>query len=247
MEAMLLGLFMISACSFGVLLDHPDSPAQLWLPDPFARRILTGIAMGLTAMGLIYSPWGKQSGAHMNPSITLTFLRLGKVKPWDALFYVLAQFCGGLAGVLLAHAVWGMRLEDSHVNFAVTVPGASGTFAALAGEAVIAFLMMSMVLFVSNAKSLAKYTGVFAGFLVAIYIVVEAPISGMSMNPARTLGSAFPSGNFTALWIYFLAPPAAMLLAGELRGRVWGGPNAARCAKLLHTTDKRCIFCGYGI
>ena len=59
-----------------------------------------GAIMGLTAIGLIYSPWGQQSGAHLNPAVTLTFWRLGKVATWDALFYVLAQFAGGALGVL---------------------------------------------------------------------------------------------------------------------------------------------------
>src|SRR3989304_4076621 len=100
-EASGLGLFMISACFFGFFLEHPDSPVHQALPDPFFRRVLMGIAMGLTAVGIIYSPWGKQSGAHINPSVTLTFFRLGKIEPWDALFYIAAQFSGGGAGGLL--------------------------------------------------------------------------------------------------------------------------------------------------
>ena len=58
-----------------------------------------GVAMGSTAVALIFSPLGKRSGAHFNPSVTLTFFRLGKIKAWDAVFYVLFQFAGGIAGV----------------------------------------------------------------------------------------------------------------------------------------------------
>ena len=72
-EAACLGLFMVSACSFTVLLEHPASALRHAITSSFARRMLTGIAMGLTAVALIYSPWGKQSGAHLNPSTTLTF------------------------------------------------------------------------------------------------------------------------------------------------------------------------------
>ncbi|MGH7908524.1 MAG: aquaporin, partial [Thermodesulfobacteriota bacterium] len=97
-EASGLGLFMISACFFGSVFEYPDSPVHQALPDPFLRRVLTGIAMGLTAVGIIYSPWGKQSGAHINPSVTLTFFRLGKVKFWDAVFYIIAQFVGAVIG-----------------------------------------------------------------------------------------------------------------------------------------------------
>src|SRR5499427_4542944 len=93
-EAACLGLFMVSACSFTVLLQHPASAIRQMLPSAFVRRFLTGVAMGLTAIALIYSPWGKQSGAHLNPSVTLTFFRLGKIAPWDAAFYFLAQFVG---------------------------------------------------------------------------------------------------------------------------------------------------------
>ena len=79
-EALLLGTFMISACGFTILLGHPASPVSPLIPDPFVRRALTGIAMGATAMTLVYSPLGRRSGAHMNPSMTLTFLRLGKIE-----------------------------------------------------------------------------------------------------------------------------------------------------------------------
>jgi len=115
MEAAELGIFMVSACVFATILEYPASPARQGVADPFLRRILMGLAMGLTAVGLIYSPWGKQSEAHLNPSVTLTFFRLGKVKPWDALFYIVAQFVGGIAGVLVAAAVLGNLIAHPSV------------------------------------------------------------------------------------------------------------------------------------
>ena len=78
-EATCLGLFMVSAFTFGTILEHPDSPLHQAIPNPTLRRLLMGLAMGGTAIAIIYSPWGKQSGAHINPSITLTFFRLGKI------------------------------------------------------------------------------------------------------------------------------------------------------------------------
>ena len=98
-EAAELGLFMISAGLFTILLHHPDSPILSFIPSEFTRRMLTGIAMGSTAIALVFSPLGKRSGAHFNPAVTLTFWRLGKVKNWDAVFYIVAQFIGGIAGV----------------------------------------------------------------------------------------------------------------------------------------------------
>jgi aquaporin Z len=91
---------MISAGAFVTLIEYPGSPVPQAIADPDIRRALIGLAMGLTAISIIYSPWGQRSGAHINPSVTLTFLRLGKVAPWDALFFILAQFIGGTLGVL---------------------------------------------------------------------------------------------------------------------------------------------------
>ncbi len=80
-----------------------------------------------------------------------------------------------------------------------------------------------------------------AGVLVATFISIEAPLSGMSMNPARTFGSALSGGIWDALWIYFTAPPLGMLLASELYVRT-RGLGAVICAKLHHHNNKRCIF-----
>ncbi len=245
MEAAGLGIFMVSACLFGTLLEYPGSPLRHAITDPDLRRLLMGLAMGLTAIGIIYSPWGKRSGAHLNPGITLTFLRLGKVAPWDALFYVMAQFLGGLAGVLLAAAVLGQKVVHPTVNYVATIPGSGGPGPAFLAEFLISFGLMVTVLIASNTDRLARFTGMFAGLLVATYITLEAPISGMSMNPARTFGSALPGQVWTALWIYFTAPPLGMLLAASTYRRLWG-PQGVICAKLHHQNDKRCIFhCGY--
>ena len=81
MEAAGLGIFMIAAGVGATLLEYPASPVRQAIGDLLVRRILMGLAMGLTAIGIIYSPWGQQSGAHINPSVTAIFFRLGKVKP----------------------------------------------------------------------------------------------------------------------------------------------------------------------
>ncbi len=202
-EAWCLGTFMVSACVFGVALFHPGS--LLASIDIGVRTVFMGFAMGLTAIAIICSPWGKRSGAHFNPAVTLTFFRLGKINRADAGFYVLFQTIGGIAGVLLASFFLGELLADSSVNFVITVPGGYGVGVAFAAEVIISFLMMTMILFTSNSLRLSRYTPYFAGTLVALFIAVESPISGMSMNPARTLASAIVAGNWTATWIYFLA------------------------------------------
>ncbi len=242
MEAGELGIFMVSACVVVATLEHPASPIHQIIPDPVVRRVLTGIAMGLTAIAIVYSPWGKQSGAHFNPSFTLTFFRLGKVEATDALFYSAAQFVGGVAGVALAATVIGSPIGHPSVNYAATVPGGQGSAVAFVAELLISFVQMTVVLKVSNHTRLARFTGLFAGTLVASYISLEAPFSGMSMNPARTLASALPAQLWTGLWIYFTAPPLGMLLAAELYLRK-KGIAGINCAKLHHQNNKRCIFC----
>jgi aquaporin Z len=245
MEAFGLGTFMVSACLFATILEHPGSPVHEAIADPSLRRFLMGLAMGLTAIGIIYSPWGKQSGAHINPSVTLTFLRLGKIEAWDGGFYVLAQFTGAVAGILLVSRVLGRWLADPHVNYVATVPGTGGPRLAFLAEVLISFVLMGTVLVVSNTDRLARYTGLFAGMLVAVYIIIEAPISGMSMNPARTFASALAARTWTDLWIYFTAPPLGMLIAAGVFTRLRGAEGVI-CAKLHHHNDKRCIFrCGY--
>ena len=245
MEAAGLGIFMLSACIFATALEYPGSSLRQSIANPIVRRGLMGLAMGLTAVGIIYSPWGKQSGAHINPSITMAFLRLGKIEPWDAVFYMTAQFIGGLTAVLVVALLLGGKLSHPSVNYVVTIPGIDGTGIAFLAEFVISFLLMSVVLVATNTKKLARWTGLFAGVLVATYITVEAPFSGMSMNPARTFASALPAQLWKALWVYFTAPLVGMLLAAELYVRVKGA-NEVFCAKLHHYNNKRCIFrCGY--
>jgi aquaporin Z len=244
-EAFCLGLFLVSAAMFATLLQHPDSPVSPLIASPPIGRGLMGLAMGATAAVLIYSPFGRRSGAHMNPAVTLTFLRLGRITGVDAAAYVAAQFVGGLAGIVVATALLGERIADPSVNYVATEPGAWGPMAAFAGEAIVAFVMMTTILTLSNLPRLARYTGIAASVLIAASIAVESPVSGMSINPARTLGSNLFAGDLASLWIYFIAPPLGMLLAAEFHTRRSGAP-VVRCAKLHHPLDVPCIFrCGH--
>ena len=241
MEAGLLGAFMVSACLFGVLYEFPNSPVRQAISSNLIRRMLMGVSMGLTAIAIIYSPWGKQSGAHINPSVTFTFFRLGKIKPFDSLFYIAAQFLGSSLGVLLAGLFLRRELADPNVRYVVTVPGKHGLLTAFIAEVVITFVLMTVILRTSNHPRLGRYTGLFAGLLVATYISFEAPLSGMSMNPARTFGSGVSAGVWTGFWIYLTAPLLGMLSAAEVYVRHNG---FVKCCKLHHENEKRCIFCG---
>lgn len=241
MEAGELGLYLFFACAFVTLVQHPASPVRHFINSSLARRALYGLAMGSTVIGIVLTPWGKQSGGHFNPAITFTFYRLGKVELWDAFFYATAQFSGAIFGVAMAAYVLRGGPGNSAVRYAVTVPGVYGNAAAFIGELAISFVLMITILFVTNDKRLAPYTPYFVGVLYAIYIVLETPLSGMSMNPARTFGSALRAGYWHVLWIYFIAPTSGMLAAAEVFLLARGGVGPY-CAKLHHANNKRCIF-----
>src|SRR5688500_20398840 len=105
-----------------------------------------GMAMGSTAIAIIFSPLGKRSGAHFNPSVTWTFFRLGKIEAWDAAFYTLFQFAGGIAGVMLASFTLGQLVSHQSVNYAATLPGSLGPRLASFAELLGSIILMSIVL-----------------------------------------------------------------------------------------------------
>jgi aquaporin Z len=244
-EGWALGMFMVSAGLVATALEAPQSPLHGALAgEPGLRRVLAGVAMGGTAMALIHSPWGRRSGAHMNPAVTLSFWLLGKVRGADALGYAAAQFVGGTLGVLLVAALLGMPFTAPPVDHALTLPGPPGPAVAFVAEFAISAVMMTMILAVTRSASLAPYAGLCAGALVALWISIEAPLSGMSMNPARSFASAYPAGHFEHLGIYFTAPTLGMTTAALL-DRVRRRVRSPGCAKLLHPIDVRCIHCGH--
>lgn len=241
MEAGEMSLYMFSICSFATLLQHPASPVRHFFISGIVRRALMGLAIGATVIALIISPWGKQSGGHINPAMTFAFYRLGKIRPWDALFYGVAQFSGATSGVALATFLLRGAPGDVTVRYAVTAPGVYGAAVAFAAELAISFILMITVLLVTNHERFARYTPYFVGSLYAVNITFETPLSGMSMNPARTFGPSVYGGYWHTLWIYFIAPTVGMLAAAAvfLRARHGAPPY---CAKLDHANNKRCIF-----
>lgn len=236
-----MSLYLFCTCAFATLLQHPASPARHLFDSLIVRRALMGLAIGATVIALIMSPWGKQSGGHINPAMTVAFYRLGKVAPWDALFYGVAQFCGATSGIALATLLLRGAPGDRAVRYAVTAPGVYGAAAAFEAELIISFILMMTVLVATNHERLARYTPYFVGSFYAINITFETPLSGMSMNPARTFGSTTYAGYWNTLWIYFMAPTVGMLAAAAVFLRVRHGAPPY-CAKLDHANNKRCIF-----
>jgi aquaporin Z len=241
MEAGEMIVYLFFTCVFATLLRQPDSPVRHVVVSGIARRALMGLAIGATLTTIIISPWGKQSGGHLNPAMTFAFYLLGKVAPWDALFYGAVQFLGATSGVAMASLLLRGALGNGAARYAVTAPGVHGSPVAFIAELAISFGLMMTVLLATNHPKLARYAPYFVGSLYVVNITFETPLSGMSMNPARTFGPAAFAGYWHALWIYFLAPTVGMLIAGAVFLWIRHG-TPPYCAKLDHANNKRCIF-----
>jgi aquaporin Z len=208
-EAAGLAFFITWGSLFTTALEHPASPLH---------QALSG-----------YSPWGKQSGAHINPAVTLAFWHMGKIRGVDALWYVLAQVLGGIASACFWTLVLGDYYSHPSVHHVTTKPGPEGPGVALAAEFIITFILMATLLTALHHKRLKKVAGWLVGSLLAIYILFESPYSGMSLNPARSLASAVVADDYEGLWVYFVAPVAATWLATVLFLRFHHGQPLA-CA-----------------
>ncbi|MFD2786108.1 aquaporin [Hymenobacter rubripertinctus] len=216
-EAAGLGFFVVCAGLLTVLMEHPASPLAAVVPaSHLLRRAWLGAGMLLVVAAIVYSPWGKRSGAHINPAVTLAFWQLGKLRTPDAVWYVLAQLAGALAGAGLLRGTLGRQwYGHPAVRYTVTQPDPAlgGWPVALGAEFVISFVMMWVLLLALHSARLKTWAGWLLGLLLALYILLETPLSGMSLNPARSLGTAVAAGSYSGLWVYWLAPPAAMWLA----------------------------------
>ncbi|MBI2373065.1 MAG: aquaporin [Deltaproteobacteria bacterium] len=240
-EGALLGALMITIGGLVTLFEYPGSAVHAALDSAALRRAFIGAGVGLAVTLLAYSPWGKRSGAHMNPAVTLAFLGLRKISRVDAAFYVAAQFAGGTLGVALAAAIFGAAFTEAPVEFAVTIPGEAGPWVAFLAELVLSAGLMITILAMTSSN-VASLTGFVVGALIAVYIALEAPLSGMSINPARTFASAAPLGSFGHLWIYFVAPTLGAV-GGALVYVAMG--RRAYCAKLIHESEESCIHCAW--
>lgn len=214
-EALGLAIFMVSACFFSALLESHGSFWHKTIPNDFIRIVIAGILMGGTALIIFYGPFTAPSGSHINPAVTLAFLRMGKICRYDALFYILFQFTGGTIAVYTMQYIMGNELTAAPVHSVATLPSA-GIWPAFVMEFLIAFVTMTMVLFTSYHDRFKKYTRLFSGCLVCIWVIVAGPVSGFGMNPARSFASALPSHIWTAFWIYLFVPIAGMLVAAEM-------------------------------
>ena len=241
-EAAGLFVFMSCAGALTTVFMYPDSPVHEALGSKPLSRIGLGLAMGLVTAAILYVPPSQRSGAHINPAVTWTFWRLGKIGKADAVFYTLAQFAGAMVAPPLLLLLIGEPFGHPEVKHGATLPGPAGPLVAFAAEFAISLVLMLAILLATNSGRLKPYAGAIVAALIALYIAVESPLSGMSLNPARSFGSHFAAGGWEHYWLYVLAPMAAMPLAAEiylwLRRR---GTVAAEGAD----GPRRCLSCDY--
>jgi aquaporin Z len=234
MFMVLIGLSAV-ALNFGT-----GSPTAELIPNEAARRLLTGVTFAGAAAAVAYSPLGMRSGGHLNPAVTLAFHRLGKVSARDVIGYIGAQGAGASLGAVAAALIWTNRAES--VSLGVTGPGPAGRWAAFGVEVAMTFVLMTVILHVVDRVRVARLTPLVAGAVAALFVMLLAPVSGTSLNPARSAGPSVVLPRLTDLWIYLTAPTLGALAAAELFGRIRGRP---RCAKLVHPPRGRpCHFIG---
>lgn len=241
MEATELAIFMLCVCSVGTLLYERNSPLNSFAISQVTRSILMGVAISGATYAIIRSPFGRRSGAHFNPALTFAYFGLGRIHRWDALAYIAFQFIGGSTGVFVAHALFGTSLAELPVLYVVTVPGRYGYLFAFLTEFMMSFIVMEVVLIVSNHRRFAKYSPLFVAFVTVFYFAFCTPLSGYSVNPARSFSSALFARMWDGIWIYFLAPGLGMLTAATLFRRVMGNERIY-CAKVFHDLRTACPF-----
>ena len=234
-EALYLAVFVLAAGAVWAWLPPAaDASGLPW------QRAVGGIAPGLLLMAMIYSPWGRRSGTHLNPAITLAYLRLGKIGRWDALFYLLAQSAAALAAVALLRAGAMLPLAATPAT-APTFLGPTGAGAAFLTEFVLSASAMLLILFTSNHARWFRFTGVLYALLMMLALATAAPLSGFGTNLARLL-AVDVSGDATAWqWLNLLPPLLGMQIAVEA-WRLLTRRAQPLCAKLAHNTHGRCIF-----
>ncbi len=175
----------------------------------FISSALVPVAFGLAVATMIYS-LGHISAAHFNPSVSLGFWWIGRMSTKDLVAYITAQFVGGICGMAL------LQLIMVGPAFGATIPLIL-PWKALICETVLSFMLMIMVMAVATDKRVVPGIAGFAvGSIVCLDATFGGPMTGASMNPARSFGPALMSGQWDHLWIYLLGPSLGCVLAAKL-------------------------------
>ena len=175
---------------------------------------------GLVVMAMVYS-FGDVSGAHINPAVTIAFWLSGRFPLKDIAPYVMAQIIGSTAACAL---LWYLFPDDGTFLGATLVSGT--VMQSFVLEVAITFLLMLIIIMVATgSKEVGTLAGIAIGAAVAVLALVAGPISGASMNPARSLGPALVSGNMEHVWLYIAAPIIGAALAVPVSNVIKGSSS----------------------
>lgn len=197
---LLLGGLSAVCLDFGA-----HSPVAQALPSTSTRLLVTGILFAGTGSLVALTPFGRLSGAHLNPVVTLAFWTQGKVHPHDLVGYVAAQLLGGLIGAWLVLLLWGQTARSVRVGATSPGPGVSPLQAILIEAAMTTALVLTILLMTSSVRT-ARWTPLVLWPVIAVLVWVGAPYTGTSLNPARSLGPALLAPLLGPLPIYFVGP-----------------------------------------
>jgi aquaporin Z len=204
-------LLVLVGLSLVIFMFGTGTPMTRIVPNEALRRLITGFCFGATGALIALSPVGKESGAHINPIVTLGFWLMGKLRPGIALGYVLSQLAGAVLGSLPLLA-WGSM--GSSVAFGATLPGPGYSLSTVfIWEAITTFTMITGLCLFLGFRRIRPFTPAMFPFLYAIMVCLESPISGTGTNPARSFGPALISGAWEGWWIYWLGPMTGALVA----------------------------------
>lgn len=203
-------LLVAVGLSFVILNFGTGSPVAGVLPSAAARRALTGGLFGATGMAIALSRVGRVSGAHINPVVSLAFWAEGALPARTLIGFVLSQSAGAVAGAVPL-LLWGARGKS--ISYGATAPGPHGVLAAFGGELGTTFAMVLIVLAMVARPRLRAFTPFVFPPLYCLLVWAEAPLSGTSTNPARSLGPAVLAMAAHSYWLYVCAPAAGALLA----------------------------------
>ena len=241
--AELLGTaFLLFAGGSAIVFDFgAGSPLGAVLPDKSARLLITGILFAGSGSLVAISPLGKLSGGHINPAVSLAFWAHGKLHLLDLVGYILGQFLGAITGTLLLALVW--RRRGASVRYGMTLPGASfPLWVVFLAEVILTFLLVLSIFFFVSSHRLMRWTPLMSWILIAMMVWLEAPISGTSLNPARSFGPALVAGFWQDQWLYFVAPPLGALLAVGAFRLLASGTRDVLTGKLFHVPHYRSVF-----
>jgi len=204
-------LLLLGGLSLVIFMFGSGSPMAQLIPSIKVRQIITGFLFGSIGASIALSPIGKVSGAHINPAVTMVFWIFRKIESRLAVTYILAQLSGAIVGCLPL-LFWGQIGRS--IEFGVTMPGKGYSMqTALLGEVITTFTMVSLLVVFIGFSRIRPFTPFMFPFLYAIMVPLETDISGISTNPARSIGPAFISGQWEGWWIYWIGPLAGALLA----------------------------------